>query len=144
VNCTFANYGTPQTAHANAGTVAIEDWITFDSKHYYYGDLNVVMRNCVVYGSLDSEIVCDTTYSPAGTHARLLMDHCLLKMGTVREPFIEFLSTVFNADPKFKNTATGDFRPGDGSPLIGSGVGPAPATNLEGTAWGTGYNIGCY
>ncbi len=124
VNCTFANYGTGQVTHSNAGTVAILDWYSPDNKNYYYGDLNVVMRNCIVYGSLDSEIVCDTSGSPAGVHARLLMDNCLLKMGSVREPFIQFTAgCIFGAaDSLFKDPANGDFRLNAISPAIDKGT----------------------
>jgi hypothetical protein len=143
INCTFANYGSGQTAHANAGTVAILDWYTPDSKHYSYGDLNVLMRNCVVYGSLDSEMACDTTGSPAGTLARLVMDHCLVKMGSVREPFIVFDNTLFNVDPLFKSSATGDFHIGSNSPAAGTGGEPQPVNDLD-YVLRTGSDIGCY
>ena len=49
----------------------------------------------------DSEIICDTS-SSAG--ARLVMNNCLLKMGNIREPFVQFDATLFNQDPLFKNT----------------------------------------
>jgi len=144
VNCTFANYGTAQLSHAQAGTVAILDWYTPDGTNYYYGNLNVVMRNCIVYGSLDSEIVCDTSGSPAGTQARLLMDHCLLKMGNVREPFIQFDSCIFNQDPMFKNSANGDFSLMTGSPAIKNGnPNGAPLNNIIGVGWSP-PDIGCY
>jgi hypothetical protein len=146
VNCTFANYGTAQLNHASAVTVAILDYYSPDGTHYYYGNLNAVLRNCIVYGSLDSEIICDTTYSPSGTQASLTLDHCLLKMGNVREPFVHFNGCIFNHDPLFKNSGYGDFHLTAGSPAAGAGspADGAPALNIEGNAWLSGVDIGCY
>ncbi len=116
VNCTFANYGTGQLNHTDAPTVAILDYYSPGPGYIYYGNLNAILRNCIVYGSLDSEIVCDTSGSPAGTQARLYADHCLLKMGNVRQPFIQFNFCIFNQDPQFKNPVNGDFHLLEGSP----------------------------
>ncbi len=144
-NCTFANYGTAQTSHSQAGTAAILDWYTPDSKHYYYGNMGVLMRNCIVYGSLDSELVCDTSGSPTGTQAALTMDHCLLKMGKVREPFISFDACLFNAgnDSLFRNSARQDFHLTSQSAAKNAAVTvPLPGGDLEGFPF-TG-SIGCY
>jgi hypothetical protein len=148
-NCTFANYGTANVAHASAGSVAILDyyWDGVTGDPVYFANLNAVMRNCIVYGSLDSEVVFDTTGSPAGTQANLLMDHCLLKMGSVREPFVTFTSCLFNQDPLFKNSANGDFTLMSNSPAINSGTSiGAPGANILGVNWGgtTIPDIGCY
>jgi hypothetical protein len=146
VNCTFANYGTAQVSHASAGTAVINDWFTPDNKHYYYGNLDVTLQNCIVYGSLDSEMICDTTYSPAGTLASLKVINCILKMGQVREPFISFVSTLFNKDPMFKDQANGDFHLQSGSPAIDAGADVPLSTDLDykPRPAGAHYDIGCY
>lgn len=146
VNCTFANYGTAAVAHSNSGTVAILDyyWDGVSGDPVYFADLNASLRNCVVYGSLDSEVVFDTSGSPAGIQARLLVDHCLLKMGTIKEPFAQFNTCIFNQDPKFKSTTDGDFHITAGSPCIGKGdLGFNPADDLDGNARSSA-DIGCY
>jgi hypothetical protein len=147
VNCTFANYGTAQTAHSQAGTAVILDWYTPDNKHYYYGNMGVLMRNCIVYGSLDSEIICDTSLTPGNiTQTSLIMDHCLVKMGKVQEPFIKFLSCLLptTADSLFKNTAKEDFHLGTNSPAKGAGT-SVSGTDLDNNPWPGGpSDIGCY
>ena len=146
-NCTFANYGTAAVSHAANGTVAILDyfWDGNPRDPTYYATLNAVLRNCIVYGSLDSEIVCDTAHSPAGTQARVYADHCLLKMGTIREPFMQSAGTLFNRDPMFKNTANGDFHLTTGSPAIEAGTHvPGIGSDLDGTGWTDPMDIGCY
>jgi hypothetical protein len=141
-NCTFANYGTTLVNHANAGTAAILNYFSPDGVTYYYGALNAVMRNCIVYGSLDSEIICDAAPNAA---AYLLMDHCLLKMGAVRESFVHFNTCIFNEDPLFKNPGNGDFHLSTGSPAIDSGITvPGIGANLDGVNWESPPNIGCY
>jgi hypothetical protein len=101
------------------------------------------MRNCIVYGSLDSEIVCDAIPDAA---AALRMDHCLLNMGTVHESFITFTNCIFNQDPKFNNTAKGDYTLKDGSPAIGKGTSfLAPTDDITGTTRdASSIDIGCY
>lgn len=142
-NCTFANYGGTGLSHSAQGTVAILNYYRPDQNTIFYGDLYSVMRNCVVYGSLDSEIVCSAAPNAA---AHLEMDHCLLKMGKVREPFVNFTACIFNEDPKFKNTdKEKDFHLSSGSPAIGKGNATfTPGIDLEGRTRSGTVDIGCY
>ena len=146
-NCTFANYGTAAVSHAANGTVAILDyyWDGVPGDPTYYAPLNATLRNCIVYGSLDSEIVCDNTGAPAGLATSLALDHCLLKIGTTRENFVTFPGTLLNEDPMFKDPVNGDFHLKAGSPAEGAGN-PSifPATDLEGNSRNGLSDIGCY
>jgi hypothetical protein len=142
-NCTFANYGGTGLSHSTQGTVAILNFYRPDQNTIYYGDLYAAMRNCIVYGSLDSEIVCSAA---PGAAAMLEMDHCLLKMGSVRESFIRFNNCIFNQDPLFANTdKEKDFRLKTGSPAIGKGnTSVAPITDITGRLRSGSVDIGCY
>jgi hypothetical protein len=148
-NCTFANYGGTGLTHGGAagtGTVAILNYYSPDGRNYYYGDLNGRMRNCIVYGSLDSEIVCSAA-PEAG--ANFHMDHCLLKMGSVRESFVQFTGCIFNEDPLFNGTSKNDYHLKEGSPAINSGadvgtaIGPTDLDDNIRVKEGT-IDIGCY
>ena len=149
VNCTFANYGNTATglAHTGYGTVAILDYYSDGVHTPTYAGLNAVMRNCIVYGSLDSELVCDATGTPSGISAGLSFDHCLLKMGQMRESFITFNSCLFNNAPMFKNTVSGDFHLTAGSPAISAGDSTFTTgtgdVDLDGNPW-NGGDMGCY
>ena len=150
-NCTFANYGGTGLSHSTTGTVAILNYYSPDGVHYTYGDLNATMRNCIVYGTLDSEMVCDAVPNAA---ANLVLDHCLLKMGTLIESFVHTSGCLmsqtpeFKYDPQFVNTSIGDYHLKSGSPAINAGT---PATNA-GSKDRNGDNrvvdgiidIGCY
>ena len=146
VNCTFANYGTQAVSHSSSGTVAILDyyWDGVTGDPTYYANLNAVLRNCIVYGSLDSEIVCDNSGSPGSVSANVLLDHCLLKMGIVPS-FVGHPGCIFNQDPLFKSTTNGDFHLTTGSPAIHSGIDVSPiGTDLDGNTWISTIGIGCY
>ena len=145
-NCTFANYGGTGLNHGSAGTAAILNYYSADGVHYSYGNLDATMSNCIVYGSLDSEIVCDAAPNAS---ASLNMDHCLLKMGNVRESFVHFTGCIFNKDPLFSNTAKWDYHLTAGSPAIDSGNSAAKGIgdfDLDNNTRiiGVAVDIGCY
>ncbi len=141
-NCTFANYGGTALTHSNQGTVAILNYYKPDQNTIYFGDLHAALRNCIVYGSLDSEIVCSSVPDAA---ANLELNHCLLRMGTVREPFISFTNCIFNEDPLFKDKDKGDFRLKEGSPAIGKGNALfTPLQDIAGSSRAGANDIGCY
>lgn len=146
VNCTFANYGTAQLSHGTTGnlTLAILNYYKDPGGQLYYGALHASLTNCIVYGSLDSEVNCDTVTWASSQYTYLKMDHCLLKMGNTREPFVQFNSCIFNQDPLFKNTSTGDFHIPSASPAAGAGLPQMGfSSDLSGTPW-NGTDIGCY
>lgn len=141
-NCTFANYGGTALSHSAQGTVAILNYYKPDQYTTYYGDLYASLRNCIVYGSLDSEVVFSSLPDAA---ANLTVDHCLLKMGSVKEPFVNFINCIFNQDPLFKDQNKADFHLSDSSPAIGAGNAAfTPSFDLEGTNRIGTNDIGCY
>jgi hypothetical protein len=140
-NCTFANYGTGQLNHNSEPTVALLNYFRVSQDVIYFGNLNAMLNNCIVYGSLDSEIVCDTSVNAGGN---LAINNCLLKMGSIREPFVHFSNTIFNQDPMFKDQGSGDFHLTAGSPSVpGSSSFFSGSLDLEGNPFSDG-DIGCY
>lgn len=141
-NCTFANYGGTGLSHSAQGTVAILNYYKPDQNTIYFGDLYAAMRNCIVYGSLDSEIVCSSVPDAA---AVLEMDHCLLRIGKNREAFVNFTDCIYNVDPMFKDKEKGDYRLKEGSPAIGKGNSIyTPANDLDGKNRSGSNDIGCF
>jgi len=145
-NCTFANYGNGAVGlgHINNPTAAVVNWLQISSTQYIYADLNAVFRNCIVWGSLDSELLADTTGSAGLYHARLVFDHCDLKKGTIQEPFAQFPGCV-TTDPGFKDPNDLDYHITGTSGAHGAGTASfAPSTDMTGASWGGTPDIGCY
>ena len=144
-NCTFANYSTAALSHINNPTVGIVNWLQIGDNLYAHANLNAVLRNCIVWGSLDSELVCDTSGTPAGMSTYMLFDHCVLDKGSQTEPFVQ-LNACTTHDPRFKDPVNFNFHldGGDSSSAAGNGT-PAlmPSTDL-GWQIRTTNDIGCY
>lgn len=144
-NCTFANYGDANVSldHRTNHTVVLLNYFQVSNTEIYYGSLDAVLRNCIVYGSLDSEIICDHATSVSAS-ARL--DHCLLKIGSVIDAsFIHLSSCILNQDPVFKKVEDNNFHLGAGSPAIGGGINiPSVDKDLEGNTRDGVNDIGCY
>jgi hypothetical protein len=140
-NCTFANYGTVNVAHTDANTVAILNYYTPDGVTFTVGDLNAVMRNCIIYGSQDNEITCDQV---TGAAANLFLDHCLMKEDSAFESFVIQTGCLINQDPVFKNTQIPDCHITGASPAKGAGVTVALTDDLDRNPRMAPFDIGCY
>lgn len=143
-NCTFANYGDANVNldHRTNHTVILLNYFQYSTTQTFYGALDAVLRNCIVYGSLDSEIICDRA---AGYPASVRLDHDLLKIGASTDlTFVHMTSCILNQDPLFKKVENNDFHLGASSPAIGQGVIlPAVGQDLEGKPR-TLNDLGCY
>jgi hypothetical protein len=142
-NCTFANYGSYAVAHSNNGTVTLINYLPIGNGQYIPGKLTANLVNCIVYGSLDSEIICD---SAKGATATAELVNCLMKTGSVFEQFVLLKNCIQNHDPMFKDAVNGDFHLTSGSPAIGKGAIALYITDdIDEYARPSGYpDIGCY
>ena len=141
-NCTFANFGSQQVNHSTNPTVSLVNFLPLGNNVFRYGNLDAEMSNCIVYGSLDSELFCDTL---DGTLASIKINHCLVKAGNYFQPFIVFSNNILHSSPLFKDSTNGDYHLSTGSPAIGTGdPSVLPASNLDGNTFSVPPNIGCY
>jgi hypothetical protein len=145
-NCTFACYSTDGVSHVNS-TLAIVNYYEDESNVIHLGNLNAVLQNCIVWGSLDSEVFCDTI---AGAAAGISFKNCLMNIGTL-PGFAGTPMCIFNQDPLFKSTTgTGgtmgfDFHLQSGSPARGKGIViTAVANDFDNYPRINGNDIGCY
>ncbi len=144
-NCTFACFATNNVAHTDNGTVAILNYYAIDNTHYQSGDLNGVMRNCIIWGGLSTEFACDSL--PGGVF-NFYMQNCLYRADSI-EHFAQpkLFNCIANMDPMFKNTGNFDFHIPTTSPaaVAGAPIVYAPYnTDLDGVQWVTTPNLGCY
>ncbi len=151
-NCDFINYFPARVSHTDNPTAAILNYRTTGDgpNDYVSGDLHAVLSNCLIYGSLEEEIVSLSR----GTKAfDVRINNCLLKTSgksNVLSPNIVFTGTtgsVVNKDPQFKDYKKEDFRAKDNtSPLVDSGAGSTKSNkDLDDNNRTNGViDIGCY
>jgi hypothetical protein len=145
-NCTLTGYSTDGVSHVNS-TLALLNFYQVDQVTFLTGNLNAVMQNCIVWGSLDSEVFCDSLSSAA---ANVRFNNCLMSVGTL-PGFVSTSNCIFNQDPLFKSTtSTGgtnglDFHLTAASPAIHQGLYiPAADTDFDGYVRTPPFDIGCY
>lgn len=143
VNCTFVCYGTDKVDHTQYGTGLIVNYYVDANYNHIPNNLNAVMRNCIVYGSLENELICDYA---SGAAANLTIDHCLIKADSIAS-FVNNQHNILSKDPQFVNSTTWDYHLKAGSPAIGAGMSASGLTDdLEGNTRlpGNPYDLGCY
>ena len=139
-NCTFANYGSFAVTHSDHSTVSLVNYLPIGNGQHISGPVNATLNNCIVYGSLDSEIFCD---SASGATAFVSLNHCLMKTGAYFENFVKLNTCIRNSAPLFKDYANFDFHLTTGSPAVGAAdLSVSPGSDLDGRPY-TG-DIGCY
>lgn len=137
--CTFVNYGSRWVNHSEAPVLSFLNYLDTSNTGYIPGDLKARVRNCIVYGSLEEELVCNN--KNAGITAfDVQFENCVIKAKTYN-PAVSFLNCFFNVDPQFTDTDKWNYRLKDGSPLRGTAMPPVFGINLDEGAPG---NIGAY
>lgn len=141
VNCTFAIYPTNKVSHTDNGTVALLNYYTPDGVTYYTSDLNATLINCIIYGTLENELVCDKV---DGAAANITLNNCLVKADSLKS-FVHLNNCILNQDPVFKSTSLPDFHLSANSPAIGAGTNVSGLTDdLEYKPRSSPFDIGCY
>ena len=146
-NCTIVNNGSDKVSHVDNSSLIVLNYFSPSQGVVYVSPMNTTINNCVVYGSLDNEVVIDsTTYTPSPCVVKL--NHCLFKAdpASIRPWVQQDNGMKYNIDPKFDSTATEhwNFRPQAGSPLIDAGIAAGVADDLDGNARTGLPDIGAY
>ncbi len=102
------------------------------------GNLNGIIRNSIVYGTLENELICNN--KGAGTF-NLSFQNCLIKAKEVNA-LVNFVGCKFNEDPLFEDYEKWNYRLKSGSPAANAGITPFFGTNLDDIGGGT--NMGAY
>jgi len=146
-NCSFVCYGTDKISHTQYPTAVILNYFYTDDTHYLVGNTNAWIQNCVFWGGLDTEMVCDKKPSAA---YNVVFDHCIVKAGTtsINAAGVTTSACIFNQDPVFKNITTWDFHASTASsPMVNNGASLLfIVDDLGGQSRPLGgkYDIGCY
>lgn len=148
-NSTFAIYGNDKINHIDNGTVALFNYRDTSQTGFIPGDLNAVLTNCVIWGSLDTELYCINRVG--GGSYNVTLNNCLIKGGSA--PLLTsgaiLNNCLFNADPMFIKYDKFNFRLGTGSGAIDKGTIPTlsfDGMDLDGNprVVNGNYDIGCY
>ncbi len=140
-NCTFVTYGTNKVSHTDNPVMALLNFRDVDNTSYVAGPLEVVMRNSVVWGSLETEFLAQ---KKDGASFNVTLENCLVKNKDGMPADVKATNCKVNEEPKFKDYNVWNYRPGDGSPLINAGKDISLPTDLDGKARDNQPDIGCY
>lgn len=147
-NCDFINYQPRKLSHIDNPTVAVLNYFDVTDTEFWEGSLDAVFRNCVIYGSIEDELLCRKKGS-AAYNARF--DHCYIKSSPLPTSsftlpdYLQLEDCIFNDDPQLENPDKWDFRPKSGSPLIDKGIAiPGLDIDLNGRLRTGPPDLGCY
>lgn len=141
-DCTIATYGGDFIDHSQNVSMGILNYYPVSQSEYTGADLNVDMQGCIVYGSLDDELVADKKDDFA---ANVQIRNCLIKSQTALPAFVNSLDNLFNENPQFANYYKMDLHLKSNSPAIGKGIViPGITKDLDGNLRPANPSIGCY
>jgi len=121
-NCTFANYNVANFSRREP-QVYLNNWLTPDGQNALVYPTYLDMKNCIIYGSEDNEVVLDTLAGQPFERVRL--DHCLIRVDEEEglPPLRGHLAdALLNQDPRFDSIGARDYRLRAGSPAIDAGL----------------------
>lgn len=141
-DCTIATYGSDFIDHTKNVSMGILNYYPISQNQYIGADLTVDMQGCLVYGSLEDELVADKKNNYA---ANVQIRNCLIKTQTGLPAFVNSNNNLFNEDPAFVNYTKLDFHLKGNSPAIGKGIViPGITKDLDGNLRSSNPSIGCY
>lgn len=136
--CTFVTYGTRFVSHSDAPVMSLLNYLDTSETGFIPGNLKVVLRNCIIYGSMKDELICN---KKGATQFDVSFQNCLIKAETANAS-VTFSACKFNEDPMFEDYEKWNYRLKSGSPGRNAGSPPFFGTNLDDVGGGT--NMGAY
>jgi hypothetical protein len=142
VNCSFLNIQPREISHTENPTVAILNFYSTGQHTQIDSPLNAVLRNCLIYGDLNDELLL--ARDPSVPY-NLSLEHCLIKTSAQLPTFVNAANCKFNEDPRLESPQKWNFRPATAaSPLVDAGAMPAPADDRDGKPRNGIPDIGAY
>ncbi|MCQ2285441.1 MAG: right-handed parallel beta-helix repeat-containing protein [Bacteroidales bacterium] len=137
---TIANYFS-QSVRKNPAVFLANSYTNANTGVMFVGDLYTRFTNCIVYGSLENEVVMKKYTDPTLMFDNRF-DHCLLRCTSTSEYFVDCKR---NMDPKFTKYKDQDFTLQAGSPAIDAGkTGLGIACDITGAARDASPDMGAY
>lgn len=141
-DCTIATYGGSYLSHTKNISLAMLNYYPTSETTYISNDLTAEVKNCIAYGSLETEVVID---KKDDNIANVVLSNCILKSKDPLPAFIAQTAIKLNEDPMFKDYSKNDFHLQAGSPAIGAGINVGSLNvDLDNVPRLNPTSIGCY
>src|SRR5581483_4855183 len=116
LDCTFADYSNVVINHQNPA-VYLSNYYTYPGTNIVWGQqpLNSTITNCIIYGSLNKELVQDN-YQQNHTPFQANFSYSCIRVDTVSG------AGIIKSDPKFKDYANDNYHLLPESPCKGAGT----------------------
>lgn len=139
-NSTFVSFNTLFNRQSSHFALSNEDLIDPDTKQILQSfDLNYILSECIVYGSLDDELIL---YEDGKGAIAKNINNCNIK---TKLKGLQVNGNQINQDPKFVNFAEYDFHLQNASPCKGAGQQiQINGIDLDGKIRTLPNDIGCY
>lgn len=118
-NCNFVTYGNKKISHIDNPTVALINYRDIDDYNYVAGPLDAQLRNCVIWGSLETECFIN---KKGNSTVDVKLINCAIRSSEQIPSYVTSTNNIINTDPSFKDANGGDFRLNENSPLKDKGI----------------------
>lgn len=131
INCTFYNRGSSYTSHTKEPVLYFNNYFKYSTTAaaFQADSALAYFNNCIIYGSLESEIEYDEILGNPH-RSNLLISHSIVQTNKALD-FPVFDACKTN-DPKFEDVFKFNYKLKSGSPAISYGAAPATVKDIEG------------
>jgi hypothetical protein len=143
--CTFSLQGSVVVKHTDQPTLALLNYFEFAENQFRDRPLNALLRNCIIWGSLENEIICNNRGKVAYS---VQFQNCVIKSNDPQTYAAATLQDcLLNVDPSYKDAEKEDYHLLPASPLKGKGIAvtePALFVDRDDVMRAGQWDIGCY
>lgn len=129
-NCTFVNYSSSIINHQKPA-VYMSNYYAVNNVIYGVGDLKSDFSNCIIYGSLDKELLLDRYDGPPASQFITNFSYCCIR-STDAIPGAGNLISSDSYYPEFADVSKNDYRISSGSPCRNAGIANGVLVDITG------------
>ncbi len=143
LNCTFYTRGSTYISHSKEPVFYMNNYFKIDETNSIYPDIaSAKFDNCIVYGTLEEEIVKDNDIN-GPVAINLIFDHCAVKTKAALNAPV--FITCINNDPQFSDVFKNNYKLKSTSPCRNFSTSVFPAKDIDGfTRSGVVTDCGAY
>ncbi len=142
--CTFATYGSASITHINQPVMGLLNFLQIGDNEFRPGDLVARLKNCIIYGSLETELVLDNSGGGSALFD-VVFENCIIRRMDALPGGIGNINNKMNEDPKFTDIANWNYTVDASSPAKGAAQPiPSISDDIVDAMRGGMPTIGCY